>query len=240
MVYRGEWENVIPLIFFSSPLWFCVHWSLSLLSKVLMIPMGNVVPECLLWFTQLLINRHEYIEHLSREDACILTPLLNKTSCLLLFVHSLQSPLRCVFAKRDKWKPLGVWEGSKDRVHLRNKGRTIGDGPLEGKALSASTAAESSATLCFIPLSYHFFSHHHISSVVPWHFKPYWNSDRMNVTIENICRPEEGFLLCCVFFLLGGYSMLTFSYTWKFILNLSLGLWGCLMLISTVTTIKSR
>lgn len=27
------------------------------------------------------------------------------------------------------------------------------------------------------------------------------DTDRMNVTIENICRPEEGFLLCCVLFL---------------------------------------
>lgn len=29
----------------------------------------------------------------------------------------------------------------------------------------------------------------------------------MNVTIENICRPEEGLLLCCVLFLLGGCSV---------------------------------
>lgn len=130
--------------------------------------MGNVVPECLLWHACYLLtgvstqNTRDERMHVSshlywrRLDVCC---------CFCILCTSHPPP---VFVKRDKGKLPGFFplRASQDRVDVRNKGRTIWDWPLECEALSASTAAETSATLCFIPPSYHFFSLQDISRVL--------------------------------------------------------------------------
>lgn len=161
-VYDGEHglyrrirkRNVFsPCVFFSpSLLWFCVHWSLSLLSNILMIPMGNVVPECSLWPAPLLINRHEYTEHQRWEDVCILTPPIESD---LISVAVFGSPLLlCVCLSKGINESSWVcfyydvfWKASKGRIDVRNKEEQLDTGPWR---VGHKKCTHSSRNKCYI------------------------------------------------------------------------------------------